>query len=310
MILVGDIGGTNTRLALAHRLEGQWLLENISVVPTADDIYPLIQQYLEACGDPVIEVIACCGAGPIDSRGGIQLTNTGARLDPLLLAKAAKTSQSLLVNDFAAIAQAIPYLPANQLLQVGGRALDPKAPRVVIGAGTGLGVATLVPAGNAWVVIPGEGGHSDLAPVDESQEQVWARLRGSYGRVSAESVLSGPGLERLYTAAGAAKKLAAREIAEAAWHGEPMALQAVQMFTSALGGFAGNLALILGAKGGVYLAGGIVPGWGERFNREVFRQAFESKPPFQEWLEKIPSFVVTHPQPGLYGLAVMTGERF
>jgi glucokinase len=151
--------------------------------------------------------------------------------------------------------------------------------------------------------VAGEGGHADLAAADAEQAAVLTKLHARFGRVCAETVLSGPGLERLHSVLASGRPLPAREVAEAAWRGERDALHTVRLFTRWLGGFAGNLALTLGAQGGVYIAGGIVPAWGERFPQAEFRAGFEDKPPYADWLRAIPSYVVTHPQPGLLGLA-------
>jgi glucokinase len=309
MILVGDIGGTHTRLALALQDGQGWQLSHLQVLPTTADVSRVVCDYLAAHGSPALSAIACCGAGPLGQDGTIQLTNASVRLEPAGLARAAGVSAAIVVNDFAAIAQAIPHLPPAQCRKIGGGEIEPDAPRVVIGAGTGLGVASLLPVEGAWAVIPGEGGHADLAPVDDVQATVWQTLRVTHGRVSAEIVLSGPGLERLHAALGTGLAPSAAEIAQAAWQGEPVATQAVQLFTQWLGSFAGNLALTLGARGGIYLAGGIVPAWGEHFDGQLFREYVENKPPFQAWLTRVPSFVVTHPQPGLYGLAVLASSR-
>lgn len=309
MILVGDIGGTHTRFALAQPDKGIWQLSHIQMLPTTADTSRAVSKYLAANGSPSIRAVACCGAGPVRQDGAIELTNADVRLEPASLAQAAGVRVSIVVNDFAAIAHAIPQLPAAQCQQLGGGEIGPNAPRVVIGAGTGLGVASLLPVEGGWTVVPGEGGHADLAPVDEIQATVWQALRASHGRVSAETVLSGPGLERLYAALASGPAPSAAEIAQAAWQGEPVATQAVRLFTQWLGSFAGNLALTLGAEGGVYLAGGIVPAWAGRFDGRQFREYFEDKPPFKAWLARVPSFVVTHPQPGLYGLAVLASSR-
>jgi glucokinase len=303
MILVGDIGGTHSRLALAERHNEGWRLAQLQVQPTTPAIGRLIQDYLSGLGGPAVELAAFGGAGPLAMDGSLRLTNNDCVLEPAVLAQAAGVAQAIVVNDFAAIAQAIPILGQDELCQCGGGDPGPDAPRLVIGAGTGLGVAGLVHAAGGWRVLAGEGGHADLAAADAEQAAVLAKLRARFGRVCAETVLSGPGLERLHSTLSPGRPLTAREVAETAWRGERDALYTVRLFARWLGGFAGNLALTLGAQGGIYIAGGIVPAWGERFPQAEFRAGFEDKPPYADWLRAIPSYVVTHPQPGLLGLA-------
>jgi glucokinase len=218
--------------------------------------------------------------------------------------KARCVARALLVNEFRAIAEAIPHLPPETLRHCGGGQAIPGEPVAVLGPGTGLGTAIGARGPGGWHAIQGDGGHSDLAPVDDEELEVWLRLRRAHGRLSAEKVLSGPGLERLYVALSG-RALRAPEIDAAAWGGEPEALRAHALFTRWLGRVAGNLALIAGARGGVYLAGGILPRWGARFDVAAFRRAFEDKPPYTDWLRAIPAFLVMHPQPGLLGLAVL-----
>ncbi|MBI2384316.1 MAG: glucokinase [Gammaproteobacteria bacterium] len=302
MILVADVGGTHTRLALAAPDAAGWQLHRLATFPTAADVPALVRRYLAAAGTPRPRGFACAGAGPIGADGRIRLTNSAAVLDPDALAAAAGLRRTLLINDFEAVAHALPALAPEQLRACGGGQPDPRAPRLALGAGTGLGIAALLPEGGDWRALPGEGGHADLAPVDDEELAAWQRLRAAHGRVTAETVLSGPGLERLYAALRPeAARLPAPEIVAAA--GDPFAARAVRLFTRWLGRVAGNLVLSLGARGGVYLAGGIVPAWAERFDAAEFRRGFEDKAPFGEWMRGVPSYVVTHPQPGLLGLA-------
>ena len=143
----------------------------------------------------------------------------------------------------------------------------------------------------------------------EMKQRIWQLLRREHRLVTAETVLSGPGLERLY-AALAGRRLSAPEIDAAAWRGEAEAVAAHTVFTRWLGRVAGNLALAAAARGGVYLAGGILPRWGARFDADTFRRGFTDKaPPYDAWLAEVPSFVVMHPYPGLIGLAVLAGGR-
>ncbi|HEU0224967.1 MAG TPA: ROK family protein [Steroidobacteraceae bacterium] len=306
MIVVGDFGGTHTRFALAERSGSDWRFARLEQQATTPQAAAALSRYLESAGMPALTGAAFCGAGPVLADGSIRLTNSDAVLEPAELAAAAGVPRALLVNDFEAVAQAIPRLPAAAFAPCGAGIAVPGAPRVVLGPGTGLGIAVCAPSPEGWNVIPGEGGHADLAPVDHEELEAWQRLRERHGRVSLETVLSGPGLERLYAAVGPGGTLKAPEIADAAWRGDEAATQVVRLFTRWLGRAAGNLALTAGARGGVYLAGGIIPTWGSRFDAAAFREAFEDKAPRSEWLRGIPGFVVQHPQPGLYGLAVLS----
>lgn len=315
MILVCDVGGTRTRLALAAKADGAWQLSSLEETSTTPDVAAAVACYLAREGDvhlrkgerPLqIEAAAIGGAGPIGADGSIRLTNASVRLDPAELAQAAGVSGVVLVNDFRAIAEAIPYLPRASLLHCGGGSAVEGEAVAVLGPGTGLGTAIGAAGPGGWHVIQGDGGHADLAPVDDDELDAWQRLRRAHGRVSAETVLCGPGLERLHVAL-AGKALTAAEIDAAAWRGEPDARRTHALFTRWLGRVAGNLALIAGARSGVFLAGGILRRWGERFDAAAFRRSFEDKPPYEEWLRRIPSFVVMHPQPGLLGLAVLAG---
>ena len=302
MILVGDVGGTRTRLALAERARDGWRITGVEERGTAPDFLAAVAAYVRNAGP--VQAAAFSGAGPLLADGSIRLTNAGVHLEPAALAAAAGVAHAVVVNDFGSIATAIHHLPPGSLAACGGGARVPGMPVAVLGPGTGLGVAIAAPAPRGWIAVTGEGGHVDLAPVDDEELEIWQRMRRAHGRLSAESVLSGPGLERLY-AALAGSLLGAPEIDAAAWRGEPVAVRAHALFTRWLGRVAGNLALVAGARGGVFLAGGILPRWAARFDVAEFRRGFEDKAPYTEWLRAIPTFIVTHPQPGLLGLAVL-----
>jgi glucokinase len=304
MILIGDIGGTRTRFALAERQGSDWRFSKLEDQLTMASVATAVTAFLEEAGRPALETAAFCGAGPLAPDGRIRLTNADVLLDPAALARAAGVPRAILINDFAAVAHGIPRLPAAAFLPCGGGTAAPDVARVVLGPGTGLGIATLAPVGTGWTVIPGEA-HADLAPVDDEELEAWQRLRRQHGRVSLETVLCGPGLVRLHAVLAREPAGSAAEIAEAAWRGDPDAHRVVALFTRWLGRVAGNMALTAGARGGVYLAGGILPAWGSRFDTQSFRQGFEDKAPFVDWLKRVPSFLVQHPQPGLYGLAVI-----
>jgi len=316
MILVCDVGGTRTRLALAARKDGAFEFIGLEESPTTPDLAAKVERFLAGGAKPLdqgasplpLTAAAFGAAGPIGPDGSIRLTNAGFRLDAAALAGAAGLPHALLVNDFRAIAEAIPHLPPASLEPCGGGAAVAGEPVVVLGPGTGLGTAIGARAPGGWHVIQGDGGHADLAPVDDEELEAWQRLRRAHGRVSAETVLSGPGLERLY-AAISGRTLGAADIDSAAWRGEPDAVRAHALFTRWLGRVAGNLALAAGARGGVYLAGGILPRWSGRFDVAAFRRAFEDKGQYGEWLRAIPCFLITHPYPGLLGLAVLASAQ-
>ena len=305
MVLVGDVGGTRTRLALAEKVHGSVELGDIHASPTTPDFAEKIVRFLDG---RKVEAAAFGAAGPPDAERAINLTNANLRLVPSELARAAGVSRVVLVNDFRAIAEGVPHLPADSLVPCGGGAAVAGEAIVVLGPGTGLGVAMATPAGGRWRVISGEGGHADLAPVDDEELEVWRKLRQPGGHISAETVLSGPGLERLY-AEISGRRLDAPAIDAAAWRGEPEAVRAHAIFTRWLGRVAGNLALVAGARGGVYLAGGILPRWAGRFDVEAFRRAFEDKGQYAAWLREIPCFLIMHPHPGLLGLAELATAR-
>ncbi len=305
MILVGDVGGTRTRLALAGRAEGGWMITRIAVSKTVPGILEAVAGYVKDAG-VALEAAAFGGAGTLAADGSIRLTNADVLLEPAALAGAARVRRVVVVNDFGAIAHSIPHLPAESLLPIGGGgARVAGMPVAVLGPGTGLGIAFGTPASGGWTVIAGDGGHADLAPVDDDEHDAWLALRRAHGRVSAETVLCGPGLERLHAAVGGDAGMDAAAIDAAAWRGDPQAMHAHALFTRWLGRVAGNLALVAGAQGGVFLAGGILPRWAARFDVAEFRRGFEDKAPFSAWLATVPTFLVTHPQPGLVGLAVL-----
>lgn len=305
-ILVGDVGGTNTRLGMARRAAHGWQLTQVQVLPTRPDTASLVRDYVRQTGP--CAAAAFCGAGPLRPDGSLVLTNTDCTLDPEALGVAANLARASVINDFAAIAHAIPLLRAEDVRKLGGGTPDHAACKLVLGAGTGLGVAALAPNGQDWVVVSGEGGHVDLAPVSDAELRVWHAVRKS-GRVCAETLLCGPGLEQIHVTLTPARPLGAEQIAAAAWSGDAAAMDAVRLFTRWLGRVAGNLALTFSAGGGIYIAGGIIPAWGERFDVAAFREGLEDHAPHRDWLAGLPVYIVTHPQPGLLGLAHLGSQR-
>lgn len=329
LFLVADIGGTHARFALARQSGGALEVQTPSVWLTA--LYPTLdvalKAFLEQKGKPRLDAVAVCAAGPVQGAGAqtvIEMTNCPWEVSAAELSRATGVAEPLLVNDFAAQALAVPRLGAGEVRRIGGGEADASAPIAILGAGTGLGVATLVPKGDGhYIALPGEGGHVDLAPTDQREIAVIYQLMQEFGRVSVERVLSGPGLVALYMAIGALDgardkaRPTAVDVANRARMGSSQtAKEAVSLFCGWLGATAGNLALTLGAKGGVYIGGGIVPGWMAEddkggpplFDTKLFRHRFEAKGRFKTYLAPIPVNVMTREDPALLGLAWAAAE--
>ena len=212
------------------------------------------------------------------------------------------------INDFAANALAVPQLEADDRIQVGRGLPVAQAPIGVIGPGTGLGISALVPWRGGFAPIQSEGGHATMAPADERESSVLDLLRRRYDHVSAERLLSGPGLVNLYNAlcelsGTPAAQLAPAQITDArVGKQDERAAEATAMFFAMLGTVAGNLALTLGARGGIYIAGGIVPKLGGALMQSRFRDRFEAKGRLRDYVVAIPTYVIMRPLPALLGL--------
>jgi glucokinase len=308
--LLADVGGTNARFALAR---GGRI--GTPVTLATDDFADLPQALahaLHTLGARSLHAAAMCAAGP-PRDGTIALTNHPWQASEAALRAATGVERPLLVNDFTALAAALPALGSQHLRALGGGAPEPGAARAVIGPGTGLGVSGLLPGTHGEAIISGEGGHADLAAASAEEDRILLRLRARFGHVSAERVLSGGGLEALFAAMqphlATGTPLQAQAIAARAADGDAAALACVRQFCAWLGAVAGDLALTLGARGGVYVGGGIVPAWGTLFQDAVFRQRFEDKGRYREYLRAIPTYIITTPQPALIGLQRLLAQQ-
>ncbi len=316
--LVGDIGGTNARFGLVQAAGGRPV--RVGKVPSAlhDGLASAARAYLDGIEEPVRPSAACVAvAGPV-VRDRIRLTNVGWDFS----VEQTRTGMGLdhleVVNDFAALAQSLPVLGEDDLLPLGGPATDPSEPMAVLGPGTGLGVAGLVPLpGGGWLPLPGEGGHVDAPAVEDIEAEVVRVITAERGRVSAEALLSGPGLPRLYQALAqvrgqSARKLSPREITAAGVHpegAEPLCRETLEVFAALLGGFAGNAALTLGATGGVFLGGGVLPRIPEVLRNGRFRLRFEAKGRMTDYLKNIATVLITADNPALLGAAARLDHR-
>jgi glucokinase len=271
-----------------------------------------IAEYLRLEGLPVPRRAAFGIATPITG-DQVQMTNHHWRFSIAALQATLGVERLLVLNDFEALAHAVPGLGAGELRAVGAGVAVAGGNLAVLGAGTGLGVSGLVADGRGgWVAVVGEGGHVTLAAGSAREASLLAVLRERFDHVSAERALSGPGLVNLYEAVCALDGEAARTLepadvmthalARGATH-DPQCLEALTTFAALLGNVAGNLALTLGARGGVYIGGGIVPRLGTQFDALPFRARFEDKGRFRGYLEAIPCWVITADAPALLGAA-------
>ena len=255
------------------------------------------------------DAIAVAAAGPVTA-GRVRMTNLDWTLDARAIERACNARRCLLVNDVTAIAWALPSLAGEDMHTLAPGRSDERAAKAVVAPGTGLGVSGLVPAAEGgFAAVEGEGGHRTLAAHDSREWAVVTALAERFGHASAERALSGPGIEAMWRALGSIddvrceREKTATEIARDAFTGrDPVAREAIEVFTGLLGSMAGDLVLTLGARGGVYVAGGIVPGWGEHFDARRFLERFRAKGRFRAYLSAVPVHVVSHPYPGLVGV--------
>ena len=305
MILCADIGGTNARLALAAPGTANPVAERQYVCADYPAFEPILADYLAATA---AEIHAGClaVAGPIDDSGQhASLTNLPWTIDADALAVRFGIAGLRLANDFAAAAMGVTAAPAETLVPIQtGQAL-PGAPRLVVGAGTGLGMAILVREGDFWKVLPGEGGHVGFAPQDEDQVKIWQALYAKHGRVTVERVVSGPGLAAIHQIfTGLAADPA--DITRLALSDDNLAARrSLDIFLSAYGAFAGDMALLAMARGGVFLAGGIAPRLLSSFRQNSFLSSFNAKGAHAALAKRMPVAVATDPMLGLRGAALL-----
>lgn len=306
--LIADIGGTNARFALS---EADGTVRDAVVLACRDfpDLAAAAESFLARIAPPAPPRRAAMAVASPVSGDRVDMTNHSWSFSIDDVRRRLDLDDLRVINDFTAIALAIPHLGDGDRLQVGGGEATPGAPIAVLGPGTGLGVSALIPAGGGWVPLATEGGHVTMAPATGRESAVLAHL-GRSGHVSAERVLSGAGLVNLYGAiraldgATADGDVTPAGVTERALDGScPFAAEALDMFCAMLGTVASNLCLSLGARGGVYVAGGIVPRLGTAFAESGFRRRFEDKGRFSAHLATVPTFVLTHKMPAFLGLS-------
>jgi glucokinase len=305
-ILLADIGGTYARFALAgeRSIGTTWSTE----VGTHEGVIDALRAYLAFDhGDEPIGGALLAAAGPVQG-GCCKLTNAAWTLDEEQIARALRLPWVRIVNDLEAVAAGLPDIDPGQTRLIGPDGALPGAPMAIVSPGTGLGMACVVvgPAGRC--VVTSEGGHASLAGSSDHQDRVIAILRRRFGRVSAERVLSGPGLVNLHQATAELEgcdspRRTPSAVTEAAFDGSsPVCRTTIDTFCAFLGAVAGDVALTFGARGGVYIGGGIVPRFVDQLAHSAFRDQFVSKGRMRAYLERIPTRVILHPNPAFVGL--------
>lgn len=305
--LIADIGGTNARFALVDA-NRQLYAEHILACADFPNLTAAAEAYLSKVGGPRPTQAAVAVATPVTG-DWIQFTNSAWSFSTETTQRELGLERLLMLNDFTALALALPLLNPDERRAVGSGTAVAEAPIGLIGPGTGLGVSGLVWSGHHWLPLQTEGGHVTFSPADEREWAVSQILQRRFGHVSPERLLAGPGWVDVYTALAElegwpAEDLTPGEITQRALAGTcPHCLAVQELFCAALGTAAGNLALTLGARGGVYIGGGIVPRLGDFFDRSTFRARFEAKGRFSDYLAAIPTWVITAANPALRGVA-------
>jgi glucokinase len=311
--LVGDIGATNARFGLVAPLRR---LVHSRTYPCEQ--YPTIDEAISAYLDergplpmPRKGAIAIASAIVGDQ---VAMTNHPWNFSIRELQAKLGLERLGVINDFTAVALALPDLTEADLFRVGGGSAAVGTPLAVLGPGSGLGVSGLIPCGAGRAALTGEGGHATMAPASERESALLDRMRRHFDHVSGERVLSGPGLVNIYNTLAALDGAPSlgytpAQITDLALKGgDPLCVETVSLFCAMLGTAAGNLALTLGARGGVFIAGGIVPRLGEAFARSPFRERFEAMGRFREYMAAIPTAVITNRLPAFIGCAALLAE--
>lgn len=304
--LLADIGGTNARFAL---LDGDTTTPPVTLpLDGFPGIAAAVAAFLGTGPRPDTAVLAV--AGPV-RHDRVTLTNRGWTVDGAEIAALLGLGRVRVVNDFAAVSWSLPHLTDADLVPLGGGAAEADAPRAVLGAGTGLGVGAFLPPDRVLVT---EGGHASLAAHDAREAAVVEWLRAKHGHVSAERLISGQGIENIHAALAAldgtgTAPLDAATVTARALSGECRACrEALEMFCALLGGVAGDLALLYGARGGMYVGGGICPRFPEFLAASRFRARFEAKGRFRAWLAPVPAWLIMRPDAAMLGLAALARQ--
>jgi glucokinase len=306
--LVGDIGGTNARFGLVDPGTGALHDQQVLACAGFPDLAAAARHYLDRVGGPDVREAAMAVASPVlgdqvrftNSPWAFSIADTRMRLG---------LERLEIINDFTALALALPHLAPGETRQIGGGIAVAGAALALIGAGTGLGVSGLLPSAAGWVPVTGEGGHTAFSPVGRREQAVLTHLWQRFEHVSTERLLQGAGIVLLHETLCALDgrprpALTQEDITRAACAGsDPVCMEVVDLFCGILGTASANLAVTLGARGGVFIGGGIVPSLGPAFDRSPFRARFEAKGRYRDYIAAIPTYVITAENPALRGVA-------
>jgi glucokinase len=315
--LLADIGGTNARFALelaAQQFEAITVLPGADYASLADAVRSYLQGLPASANAGAIQHAAIAIANPVDG-DRVQMTNHHWAFSIAEMQKELGLSTLLVVNDFTALARAVPHLTVAQKQQIGGGSAREGGVIGLLGAGTGLGVSGIVPSGQDWIALQSEGGHVTFSPADEREIDILKFAWREFAHVSAERLLSGVGLELICRALAHRAGLpdpgfAAPDITRLGLSGQSvLCAETIECFCAMLGTMAGNLAITLGTQGGIYIGGGIVPRLGPWFQQSPFRQRFEAKGRFSAWLAQVPTFVITAEYPAFLGVSNLLQEH-
>ena len=313
MDLIADIGATNSRCALVDR-QGRIVAQQHLKNSDYENLSSLLRTYVAGRRADDRPRNAAIGVAAPILGDHVSMVNIDWEFSQRQLANELEVRRLTVVNDFAAVACGLPLYEDNELYHLGGGDPIENGTRATLGPGSGLGVASLVRGHDEWNVVAGEGGNITLAASNPQEAELVEMIRQDHGHCSAESVLSGPGLAALYQCIATRDKrqtaeLSSEKITQLAKEGDYLARETLAQFFRFLGSVAGDLALTVGATGGVFIAGGIVPQLLEQIADSEFRTRFEAKGRYQGYLEKIPTAVILDPVPAFRGLRSMLGYQ-
>lgn len=315
--IVADIGGTNARFALVTGKQDQlYQIEHIHILKAAE--YPTcaaaLQDYLDKLGGIKPEAACLAIAGPVTG-DLVRMTNLSWEFSCEEMAAQFGFTQLLAMNDFAAVAAACSQITDDHLVTVKPGVHHANATKAVFGPGTGLGVAGLINHNGWWIPVPCEGGHVNVAPSTPFEAEVVRAAMATFGHVSAEVFISGPGLVNLHKAICQARGESAQEVKPAditrgaLIDKTPLHIETLNTFCSFVGSFAGNLALTYGASGGVYMAGGVLPRFADFLIDSPFVERFSSKGVMRHYVADIPAQLMVHPETAFLGAAAWMEQK-